>query len=202
MGKGHTGRPGIAESATERGRVHGAAWRAGRPPSACELNRGGTDDHGGVRAWRWLIRYGTALLLAFCFATILGNVALFKSTPLADTRLRASHLVEFAGYGGALLFLWLMGCRMRNQIARDPDGISSLHHVVLPVITLVILAAGYEVVLLLAEPFLSRTGKLVYNWVFIAGITAAALWMTLAWFLKSGPSLESWDRHRRDRGRE
>lgn len=56
-------------------------------------------------ARRWVLKYGVALVLAFLFAMILGQVPLFRETSVG--KLRASDLVQFVGYGGSLVIGWL-----------------------------------------------------------------------------------------------
>ncbi|MER3421917.1 MAG: hypothetical protein C4293_00470 [Nitrospiraceae bacterium] len=64
----------------------------------------------------WLVNYGIAIFLVLLLGATLGNIALFKETVLGDTKLRAFHLGQFMGYGGALLLLWLLGRRATLQI--------------------------------------------------------------------------------------
>jgi len=43
-----------------------------------------------------------------------------------------------------------------------------------------VLCVGYDVVLTILRPFLSATAKDVYNWIFVLGITACAIWLVVA----------------------
>lgn len=144
-----------------------------------------------VRTWGWVGQYGVAIILALLLGAILGNLSLFEQTAVGDTKLTASRLVQFMGYGGALLLLWLLGRRVTMQLPEDGRGLSFLRHVITPLTTLIVVSAGYKVLLLLGGPFFDKTGKMIYNWVFVIGIVSAALWLTLAWFLKSAPLMES-----------
>jgi hypothetical protein len=65
-------------------------------------------------ARRWVMEYGVALVLAFLFAMILGQVSLFRESSLG--KLRASDLVQFVGYSGSVVIGWL-GAR---ELARNP----------------------------------------------------------------------------------
>jgi hypothetical protein len=144
-----------------------------------------------MKTWGWVGQYMVSILLALLLGAILGNLSLFQETALGDTKLSASRVVQFMGYGGALLLLWLLGQRAAMQLPEDGRGLSFLRHVITPLTTLIVVSAGYKVLLLLAGPFLDKTGKMIYNWVFVIGIVSAALWLTLAWFLKSAPLMES-----------
>jgi len=131
------------------------------------------------------------MLLALLLGAILGSLPLFKEAVLGNTKLTASHVVQFMGYGGALLVFWLLGRRAAMELPEDGNGLSFLRHVITPLTTLIVLSAGYQVLLLLAGPFLEKTGKTIYNWIFVIGIVAAALCLTLAWFRHSAPVMES-----------
>jgi len=39
--------------------------------------------------------------------------------------------------------------------------------------------------------FLGKTGKGMYDWLFVIGIVSAAIWLILSWFLKAAPMLQS-----------
>lgn len=142
-----------------------------------------------MRTWGWLLQYGISMLLALLLGAILGSVPLFKEAALGGTKLTASHLVQFLGYGSALLLLWLAGQRAVTQI---PEGksYSVLRYLVLPLAALLVMAAGYKVVLLLLGPFLGKAGKTIYNWFFAIGIGGAALWLIVAWFQNSAAFIE------------
>jgi len=144
-----------------------------------------------VKTWGWVAQYGVAILLALLLGAILGSIPLFKETALGDTKLNASRLVQFLGYGGALLLLWLLGRRAAFQLPEDGKGLSFMRHILTPLATLTVVSAGYQVLLLLGGPFLDKTGKTIYNWIFVIGIIGAALWLILAWFLRSAPLMES-----------
>jgi hypothetical protein len=144
-----------------------------------------------LKSWRWVAQYGVAILLALLLGAILGNLALFKHTALGGTKINASRLVQFLGFGGSLFLLWLLGRRAALQLPESGNALSFLHHVLTPLATLIVVSAGYQVFLLLGDPFLGRTGKTIYNWIFIIGIMSAALWLILVWFLRSAPLMES-----------
>ena len=144
-----------------------------------------------VRTWGWVGQYVIAILLALLLGAILGHLRLFEETVLGDTKLSASRVVQFMGYGGALLLLWLLGRRAAMQLPEDGRGLSFLRHIMTPLTTLIVVSSGYKVLLLLGSPFLDKTGKTIYNWVFVIGIVSAALWLTLTWFMKSAPLIET-----------
>jgi len=56
-----------------------------------------------------------------------------------------------------------------------------------PVTTLVTVVLGYGVLLLVGGPFLNKTGKGIYNWMFIAGIVAAVAWLIVTWVKTCAP---------------
>jgi hypothetical protein len=152
-----------------------------------------TNDDRGLAAldWLWLAHYGIAILLALVLTAILGNFPLFRETFLPETKLRASDLVGFIGYGGALVLFWLVGKRVTAQLEPLPPKISFLHPVVMPAVMFIVLSIGYNVLLLLTAPFLNRFGRTLYDWAFMIGMVSMSLWLTLAWLRHSVPLLES-----------
>ena len=91
------------------------------------------DETPTMKPWGWMVQYGIGMLLALLLATVLGNIPLFRHTTLAGTGLKAAHLVQFLGYGGALLLCWLLG----RRIEADPPFVGAwmlcLRELVLPV---------------------------------------------------------------------
>ena len=131
-----------------------------------------------MKSWGWALQYGAAIVLAVLAGAILGSTPLFKGAPLGRG-LTASHVVQFLGYGGAILMLWLLACRTAIELPEDAGGLSFLRRLVVPLVTLVVLSACYKVLLLLLTPFLNRTAMTGYNWLFVLGIIGAAFWLIL-----------------------
>jgi hypothetical protein len=132
-----------------------------------------------------LTKYGVAMWLAFLFALILGQLPLFRTTMIG--KLHASDLVQFAGYGGALVMAWLGA---RRLAATPPEGwtwLNPFRGVVLPLATLLTASVAYGVALNVADPFLGKTGRTVYNWVFITAIVASCVWCILGWVRHCAP---------------
>jgi hypothetical protein len=135
-----------------------------------------------MNARKWMMEYGVAMALALLLALVLGQIPLFRETAVG--KLRASDLVQFIGYGGALAVAW-MGAR---QLAKKPPEewawIVPFQAIVLPLATLLAVTIGYAVSLFVMGPFLGKSGKTVYNWVFIAGIVACSVWLIVNWVKK------------------
>jgi len=85
-----------------------------------------------MRAWGWAVQYGTALFLALVLGALLGSIPLFKETIPGTGRLTASDIVQFLGYGTALLMLWMGARRAATQIPEDGRGLSFLGRIVVP----------------------------------------------------------------------
>lgn len=144
-----------------------------------------------MRSWGWVGQYAIAILLALLLGAALGSMPLFKETVLVTKKLKASDVAEFMGYGGALLLFWLLARRAATQVPTDPNGVSFLRYVIPPLATLMVVSASYSVLLVVGGPFLTKTGKTIYNWVFIVGIITAAVWLILAWLRHAAPAMES-----------
>src|SRR3977135_814752 len=98
-----------------------------------------------MNARKWMMEYGVAMVLTFVFAVILGHIPLFRETTVG--KLHASDLVQFIGYGGALLVAWLCA----RHVWADPPGdwkwLLPSQSLILPVTTLAIVAISYGVLL-------------------------------------------------------
>jgi protein-S-isoprenylcysteine O-methyltransferase Ste14 len=67
---------------------------------------------------------------------------------------------------------------------------------ILPIITLAMVAIAYGVLLYVCEPFMSKSGKTVYNWFFIAGIVVSSAWLIMTWFMKCAPQVAAMESRR------
>lgn len=133
-------------------------------------------------SWNWFIRNAALMLLAVALAAALGATELFRTTSVIGRHLTASDLVRFAGYGAALVLLWLTA-RNATVVLRERGGRwTALAHVLLPGATLVVVAAAHAVLLLVLDPLMGSAWHQAYNWIFIAAIVASAGWLVLALF--------------------
>ncbi|CUS38444.1 hypothetical protein [Candidatus Nitrospira nitrificans] len=136
-------------------------------------------------ARRWVMEYGVALVLAFLFSMILGQVSLFRETSVG--KLRASDLVQLVGYSASVVIGWL-GAR---ELARNPPlewkWLVPFQGLVVPLATLLAITIAYGVLLFALDPFLGKLGKAIYNWVFILAIVADSIWLILSWVWKCAP---------------
>lgn len=135
--------------------------------------------------WTWIVRYVIVILLAVILAAVMGDIALFKTTKFGKSGLNAARIVQFLGYSGALAVFWLLAQRAAMLIdAKDP-GWSTLKPIVVPVATLVVVACGQAVALLVLGPLMGKAGLEVYNWIAILAIVVSAGWLLAAVFMGS-----------------
>ena len=146
-----------------------------------------------MRTWAWAVQYGMAIVLALLLGAILGSIRLFKEAGLGTTGLNASNVVQFLGYSSALLLLWLLARGATMQIPEERKGLSFVCHTLVPLVTLVVVSAGYNVLLLLVGPFLGETGMTIYNWIFVLGIIGSALWLGVAGYHSSTLLVEAFE---------
>lgn len=153
----------------------------------------------------WLLQYGTTILLALLLGLFLARVPLFqettvklgklpllKKTSVARSTLRASHMVQYVGYGGALLLLWAVGPRLAREIPESGKGRLLLRRIVTPLTTMIVLSLAYHAFLLPGEkPVLDKAGMESYNRFFIMAIMTSGVWLILAPLLRSSPKEKS-----------
>ena len=135
--------------------------------------------------WVWLLRYVVVIVLALVLAAALGEMELFKATKLGKTGLNAARLVQFLSYGGALAVLWLMAQQAAALLPSDDQRWNVLKSILVPLATLIVVASGQAVLLLVLGPLMSKVWQQAYNWVAIGGIIAAAVWLVAALFTGS-----------------
>jgi hypothetical protein len=135
--------------------------------------------------WMWLVRYVVVIILALILAAALGEMELFKTTRFGKTGLNAARLVQFLGYGGALAVLWLMAQRAAALLPAGDERWSVLKSILVPLATLIVVASGQAVLLLVLGPLMSKAWQQAYNWVAIVAIVAAAVWLVAALFTGS-----------------
>lgn len=133
--------------------------------------------------WSWMVRYVVVIALASILAAALGHMDLFMKTAVG--KLSAAHVVEFLGYGAALVLTWLLGRQATITVQKQGGKLLSMQHLILPVVTLIIVSLAYTVILLLLKPFLDTTLLGIYNWLFIALILVCAGWLVMAVLDKS-----------------
>ncbi len=139
--------------------------------------------------WIWAGRYVAVIVLSLILAAALGHMELFEKTSLSG-KLTASHIVQFLGYGAALAALWLLGQRATIALQQQGGKWGVLQHLILPAVSLVVMALAYSVVLLLLKPFLGGTATSIFNWLFIAAILGCAGWLVMAVLNQSAPLTE------------
>lgn len=146
-------------------------------------------EKGANNEWSWMGRYVAVIVLSLILGAVLGQMSLFEKTSLAG-KLSASHIVQFLGYGTALVALWLLGQRATLALQKQGGKWGVLQHLVLPLVSLIVVSLAYSVVLLLLKPFLGATVQSILNWTFIAAILACAGWLVMAVLNQSAPLTE------------
>jgi hypothetical protein len=135
--------------------------------------------------WLWLVRYAVVIVLALALAAALGEMELFKTTKFGKSGLNAARLVQFLGFGGALAVLWLAAQRAAALLPAGDERWNVLKSILLPLTTLIVVAAGQGVLLYILGPLMNKAWHQAYNWIAIAAIIAAAAWLVAALFTGS-----------------
>lgn len=147
-----------------------------------------------MKARTWMMEYGVAIILTALFAVVLGRIPLFRETAVGN--LHASDLVQFIGYGGAMVIAWYGARQLSAEPPDDWKWLMPYRALILPVVTLAMVAIAYGVLLYVCEPFMSKSGKTVYNWFFIAGIVSASVWLIMTWVMKCAPQVAAMESRR------
>lgn len=141
--------------------------------------------------WIWIGKFVIVIAAALVLGEVLGSLELFRSTTLGTQKVTAGSLVRFFAHGGALVLMWLLGQRLAQQIQALGGGMARLADPVLALITLIVTASAYVVLIKFSAPFLSEGFRTMLDWVFILGILAAAVWLVWALFQNSEAVMEA-----------
>ena len=147
-----------------------------------------------MKARKWLMEYGVAMILAVVCAVILGHLPLFREAAVG--KLHASDLVQFIGYGGAIVLGWFGARQLAVEPPDDWKWLVPYRGLILPVTTLVLMGSAYEVLLYACEPFLAKSGREVYNGVYVVGLIGCCVWLIVTWLQKCAPQVASMDARR------
>jgi hypothetical protein len=135
--------------------------------------------------WTWVVRYVLVIVLAIILGAALGATDLFRTTRFGKTGLSAARLVQFFGYGGALFMFWLMAQRAAGVLPARNGHWDLLKNALVPLATLVVVACGQAVLLLVLGPLMNAGWRQGYNWVVIAAIILSAGWLVMTLFTGS-----------------
>jgi hypothetical protein len=127
--------------------------------------------------WSWVVRYLVVIAAALILAAAFGEMALFKTTKFGKTGLNAARLVQFLGYGGALVVLWLLARRAAELLPGHDPRWNVLKSTLVPLTTLIVVSVGQAVMLLLLAPLMNKIWHQVYNWVSVTAIILSAAWL-------------------------
>ena len=147
-----------------------------------------------MTARKWMMEYGVAMILAVLCAVILGHLPLFREATMG--KLHASDFVQFIGYGGAIVLAWFGARQLAAEPPEDWKWLVPYRVLILPLTTLVIVGLAYDVLLYACEPFLSKSGKETYNWVFVVALIACCAWLIVTWVQKCAPQVTAMESRR------
>ena len=135
--------------------------------------------------WIWIGKFVIVIAAALVLGEVLGSLELFRSATLGTPKVTAGSLVRFVAHGGALVLMWLLGQQLTQQIRTLSGGMARLADPVLALITLIVAASAYVVLINFSAPFLGEGARTFLDWAFILGILAAAVWLVWALFQNS-----------------
>ena len=95
-----------------------------------------------------------------------------------------------------MVIAWIGARQLSAEPPDDWKWLMPYRALVLPVVTLAMVAIAYGVLLYVCDPFMSKSGKTVYNWLFVIGIVAASVWLILTWVMKCAPLLAAMESRR------
>src|SRR6478736_4960373 len=113
-----------------------------------------------MKARKWMMEYGVAMILAVVCAVILGPLSLFREATVG--KLHATDLVQFIGYGGAMVLAWFGARPLSDEPPDDWKWLVPYRALILPVKTLV-----------------------------VVGLIACGVWLIMTWLQKCASQVAS-----------
>ena len=103
--------------------------------------------------------------------------------------LSLGHLALLCGYTLTLALCWFAGNRLARLLLNDTTVGMRILHIIKPILTLMTLVLGYDVIAIALDPFLSPGGRAFYGYVVALGTCGSALWLIIAcgWVVRSYP---------------
>ena len=141
--------------------------------------------------WIWIGKFLIVIAAALVLGEVLGSLELFRSATLGSAKVTAGSLVRFFAHAGALVLMWLLGQRLAQQTSALGGGMARLADPVLALITLIVTASAYVVLIKFSAPFLGEGVRTLLDWTFILGILAAAVWLVWTLFQNSEAVMEA-----------
>jgi len=142
-------------------------------------------------SWYWIGKYLVVIIAALVLGSTLAALEPFKSAEIGSAHVGAGALVRFIAHCGALTLLWALGFRHARQLRGVRGPSRHLADTVLALITLIVIASAYGVLLHFISPMLASDVKPFIDWFFIVGILAAALWLLWVLFTDSEKVIEA-----------
>lgn len=137
----------------------------------------------------WWIRYPLIIVVTLVLGAALGELGFFQKTSIGVLKLNAANLVRFLAYGTALVLLWLLAQRGVQELRAHGSWQNQASHLVLPLAAVIIVPAVHPVLLLLLGGVFGPELRKIYDWIFILGTLAAAVWLVLALYQRLEPLL-------------
>ncbi len=127
--------------------------------------------------WTWLIRYSIVIMVTLLLSTAFSNMDLFTQTWVVKGKLSAAKLVQFIAYSGAVITFWVAGQHAAIELKTIHGRWAFLRDLLLPLVSLISVAAAHSISLLLLQPFLNDSIRSLHNWSFIMAILGCAVWL-------------------------
>jgi hypothetical protein len=133
--------------------------------------------------WLWIGKYLVVIIVALVLGAVLGDLEPFHGATVGGAHLSAGGLVQFIAQTGALALLWTLGLRISVQLRASPGRSAALANSALALVSLVVVASFYGVLLRFINPFMAQNIKPLLDWSFIGAILVLAGWLLWALFV-------------------
>lgn len=147
------------------------------------------------KIWGWAGPYVMTIVWTLLLGMLLSRVPLIKQSLLGHTTLAVSQIIRTVSYAGALFMICMLSFRTTRELPDDGAALSFFRGILRPLTALLVLFAGYKIVLGPDAALSRSTNTLTAHWTMVLGMAAAAFWLTVSWVRHSDALIASFERH-------
>ncbi len=148
-------------------------------------NRRQSLPRAAMKEWFWVGKYLIVIVAALLLGAVLGSLDPFRNATIGSAHVAAGALVQFVAQSGALAMLWALGVRHSGQLRLGRGRAAHLSSSVLALVSLIVVASFYGVLLHFITPFLTQDLKPYIDWGFISAILGTSAWLLWSLFTHS-----------------
>ena len=131
----------------------------------------------------WLIQFVIISFVALFAGPLVSKLPFAEHFPLTILQLTGPQTIRLVVGATGLLTLWLFAFHTFRHMPDNGRGFTFLSRIILPLTTIVVLIVGDKTMQMAGQTLIDDIGTRQYSLGYTAALTAAGLWLTVAWLL-------------------